>query len=110
MKKIILFSLLLLPFTATAQQEMDTTITNGHNFIEVLISGGSYSLKKKNLKVFYKCKIEGNFILNSEHEKYKFESYAEILDYFEMRGWDYFMPYPEFVSDPMRAIWIMRRR
>lgn len=110
MKKTLFAIFLLLPFFSSAQQELDTLITSGHNFIEVLISGATVSFKRKTLKVFYKCKTAGGFVLNEEDEKYKFESYAEILDYFEQRGWDFFMNYPEYVPENIRTVWIMRRR
>ena len=60
--------------------------------------------------VLYKSKTEGLHILNKENEKYEFESYAEVLDYFEKLGWDFFLHYPEPGADSSKVIWIMRRR
>jgi len=110
MKKTLLIPFLFFSFFFSAQQELDTLITSGHNFMEVLISNATIGFKKRTYKVFYKCKTVGGYVLNNDNEGYRFDSYAEILDYYEQRGWDFFMHYPDDFPSTYNAIWIMRRR
>ena len=110
MKKIIFFTFFFTPLFLSAQQELNEKIIGGCNFIEVEITDRTLRLKGKSLSVLYRCKSEGLHILNEENKKFRFESYAQILDYFEKRGWDFFMHSPEFVPDTVKTIWIMRRR
>ncbi|MEO1260338.1 MAG: hypothetical protein AAFZ15_16195 [Bacteroidota bacterium] len=103
MKKITLLLFLVIPFFVHAQQELDEKIIGGHNFMEI-------SITERSLTVYYKCETEGLFILNKEDKKHKFESFASILDYFEQRGWDFFMHHPSYNPEFGKVKWIMRRR
>ena len=80
------------------------------NFIEIEIKDRTLRLKGKPLSVLYRCKTGGMYVLDEENERYKFESYAESLDLFEQKGWDFFMRYPEYVTESTKAVWILRRR